>query len=101
MKSMTTAPKPIRAAHLKPRRAPSLIIVRLIGPVGMELRKPLPNPIMPARTAKIASSDMRLLFRPAGGLFVVFLFNLAPNLTGDSRPDKAINEIGHERHRQD
>src|ERR1035438_5580435 len=48
MTSMTVAPKPISAAHLNPRCAPSFRIVRLIGPIGMESRRPKVRPVKPA-----------------------------------------------------
>jgi len=45
---MTVAPRPISAAHLNPRCAPSFRIVRLIGPTGIESNRPLIRPVMPA-----------------------------------------------------
>jgi len=36
------------AAHLNPRRAPSFMMVKLIGPTGIESSKPLRNPVRAA-----------------------------------------------------
>src|SRR5690242_19626480 len=45
---MAVAPSPINAAHLNPRRAPSLRIVMLIGPTGMDNTKPEISPVRAA-----------------------------------------------------
>ena len=63
MTSITIAPRPINAAHLNPRREPSLRIVRLIGPTGMERSSPLMRPVKPASRMG-GSSGMRGHWNP-------------------------------------
>jgi hypothetical protein len=46
--SITVAPSPIIAAHRKPRRDPSLMMVRLTGPTGIDRSRPLITPVNPA-----------------------------------------------------
>src|SRR5690349_22763435 len=48
MTSIRVAPRPIRTAHLNPRRAPSLRMVKLIGPTGMDRIRPAINPVSAA-----------------------------------------------------
>lgn len=43
--SMVTAPTPTIQARKKPLRAPSLMIVMLIGPMGMETKNPAMKPV--------------------------------------------------------
>src|ERR1051325_520763 len=59
MTSMMVAPRPMRNAQPKPRRAPSLTMEMLMGPTGMETRKPLTKPVS-AGTVYGDRSAMRL-----------------------------------------
>src|SRR5258706_746320 len=93
MTSMTVAPQPMSAAHLKPRRAPSFMIVRLIGPTGMESNSPLTKPVSAA--SKIGG-PFSMSRRPGPAFILVLLFDLAPHLTRNARPDDPIQQISGE-----
>src|SRR5437899_1408541 len=64
---MAVAPNPINAAHLNPRRAPSLRIVRLIGPTGMDNSKPKINPVRAATSMGGRLSSISIGVRRRGG----------------------------------
>src|SRR5438876_12193430 len=97
MTSMKVAPAPMSAAHLKPRRAPSFRMLRLMGPTGMEMSSPLMKPV-PMATA-VGGSSMRSGRRP---VFVVFfVLDLLDDLLRNARTDEAVEEIRREEHRQD
>src|ERR1051326_7870371 len=94
---MTVAPAPMSAAHLKPRRAPSLRMLRLMGPTGMEMSSPLMKPV-PMATA-VGGRSMR---SGRGRVIVVVLvLNLLDHLLGNARTDKPVNQVGGEEHGQD
>src|SRR5262245_6801837 len=90
------------AAHLKPRRAPSFMMVRLIGPTGMDSSKPLIKPVRPATRMGGSSSIIGSApHRPVRLRFLVFfLFNLSAHPTRDSWPDETVNEVQSEKGRQ-
>src|SRR5260221_13591247 len=90
MTSITVAPRPMRNAHRKPRRAPSLRMDKLIGPTGMERRKPL---IKPVRAARRIGGRLYILF--------FFFFDFVANFAGDTRTDEAVNEVQREHGGQD
>src|ERR1041385_2665539 len=97
MTSMTVAPAPMRAAHLKPRLAPSFRMLRLMGPTGMEMSSPLMKPV-PMATA-VGGRSMRSGRRRVIVVFLVLDF--IDDFFRDARADKAVNEIGGEEHGQD
>ena len=53
---MAEAPRPMSVAQTKPRRAPSLMIVKFTGPTGMDSSKPLTNPVSAAMRMAVCSA---------------------------------------------
>src|SRR5690242_9458439 len=86
---MTEAPKPISNAHQKPRCAPSLRMVRLMGPTGIEEKiKPQKKPDnVASRTGFMSAMSARCL-----RIFVFLLNFLAPGAR-NMRADEAVNQI--------
>src|SRR5208282_5283605 len=99
MTSITTAPKPIRVAQSKPRRAPSLTMVRLTGPTGTERMKPNKKPVKAATRL-----GCRCGMSGGGGIGVVvflFFFDLVPDFSGNLRTNESVQQIEGENGRQD
>src|SRR3569833_976109 len=85
---MVVAPSVMRTAHLKPRRAPSLMIVRLTGPTGMASKSALKKPVSAERTMGcIASIELRQFF------FLFLLFDLVAHPPRNARANEAIDQI--------
>src|ERR1043166_747771 len=106
MTSITTAPRPIRNAQRNPRRAPSLIMVKLIGPTGTESRKPLTKPVRPATSM---GGRWNILAPQSGAaahaldviLAFFFLLDFVSDLARDARADEAIDQVNGKQNRQD
>src|SRR6185312_8542773 len=76
------------SAHLKPRRAPSLMMVRLTGPTGMASNNALKKPVSAERTMGcIASIELRQFF------FLFLLFDLMAHPPRNARANEAIDQI--------
>src|SRR5277367_3035640 len=95
---MAMAPKPISVAQSKPRRAPSLTMVRLTGPTGTERMKPLMNPVRKATRLEWSSG---ISVGGWTGVVVLFFFDLVPDFSGNLGPDESVKQINGEHHRQD
>src|SRR6266436_6591416 len=97
MTSMTTAPRPIRKAQRNPRRAPSLIMVKLIGPTGTESKNPLTKPVRPATSMggrwNILAPQSRAAAHALDVIFVFLLLDFVADLARDARTDEAINKV--------
>src|SRR3954466_3933287 len=94
MRYMAIAPRPIMKAQKNPRRAPSLTMVMLMGPTGMETTKPLIKPAMPAVKRELNWSIRSVQRFVAVVLILVFFFDFLAHFAGDSRTDEAINQVG-------
>src|ERR1035437_3432436 len=96
MTSIVVAPSPMKKPHLKPRCAPSLRMVRLIGPGRQENA--------PAQ-AKPASAASRMGWDAAMSVsrlrFVLVLFNFLAPGAGNMRTNEAVKQIAGEEQRQD
>src|SRR6266571_1113902 len=72
------------------------MMVRLIGPTGIESRKPLRKPVRAATTiggsSAMGASGRRGLLR----FLLVFLLDLAAHSAGDARADEAVNQVKRE-----
>src|SRR5208283_63269 len=91
MTSMAEAPKPMSSAQSNPRRAPSLMMVRLTGPTGTERMKPLRNPVTAASRKGWPSISV------VGAVHVLFLlFNFVADLARDARPNKPVKKVNGE-----
>ena len=85
------------SAQRKPRRAPSLRMVRLIGPTGIEAKiSAQTKPASAASKMGCVSAMSALRLR----LVVVFLDFLAPGAR-KMRAHKAVKQIAREEQRQD
>ena len=106
-------------AHTKPRWAPSLRMVRLIGPTGMQAKiSAQKNPAnaasnMGCAPAAFSSSDNNRGINAASQMWgtpamsasilrfvVVFFLNLPPPSPREAGPDKSVNQIRREEDRQ-
>src|SRR5208282_4426888 len=85
------------AAQTKPRRAPSLIIVKFTGPTGMDSNKPLTKPVSAAMKMAVCSG-MILMGRVR--FVLVFLLDFPAPCARDARSHEAIDEIEREERRQ-
>src|SRR6266481_2314333 len=99
---MLVAPRPMRPAHLKPRRAPSFMMVRLTGPTGMERRSPLMNPVNAAKTIggrlnMARNLDGRIL---QFVFFFVVGFDLMPDFARNTRADESVKKVQGEKERK-
>src|ERR1700679_1864459 len=77
------------SAHLNPRRAPSLMMVRLTGPTGIEEKT---SAVMkPASAAsKVGGKSGILISRVR---LVVILFNFTPPCAREAWSDETVNQI--------
>src|SRR6266403_981733 len=104
MTSIAVAPRPMSIAQKNPRRVPSFMIVRLMGPTGMESSRPLTKPVRPASRMGCNSGRSAFLGRGGSG-FVLFLldcfFDLTADLARDARTNEAIDQVKREKRRQD
>src|SRR5579862_9392368 len=89
MTSMAVAPKPIIKAQRRPRRAPSLMMVRLTGPTGTERTKPLRNPVKAARSEGRRGG----MSRGRGAVFVFLFLDFVADFAGNARANKAVEQI--------
>src|ERR1035438_6579509 len=85
-------------AHLNPRCAPPLMMVRLTGPTGMESSRPLKKPVR-AESKMDCSSGMWFSMRCVR-VVLVFIFNFPAPGARDARPHKSVNQIRREKQRQ-
>src|SRR5271168_4127830 len=96
MTSMNAAPSPISIAHANPRRAPSLMMVRLMGPTGTdEKTSALKNPAIPAKRIECDS-----IGSVSDAMFIIIFFNLPAPGTRNVGPDKTVKQVGCEEKRQ-
>src|SRR5438046_7644764 len=100
MTSMAVAPRPIIIAQKNPRRAPSFMIVRLIGPTGTDSSKPLTQPVKPARTMGGSSAMRGSIRRRLLAVFVLLFLDFTANPAGNARSDEPVNQIKGEESRQ-
>src|SRR5665647_1227279 len=84
-------------AQRKPRCAPSLRMVRLIGPTGIEAK--ISAQTKPASTASKTGCVSAMSIRRSR--FVVVLFDFPAPRARNMRADEAVKQIGGEENRQD
>src|SRR3954464_10744716 len=87
--SIVVAPSVMRRAHLKPRRAPSLIMVRLTGPTGIASSSALKKPVKAERTMGCIAS-IELLLRQ---FFLVFLFDFVAHAIRNTRANETVYQV--------
>src|SRR5437867_12254146 len=100
MTSMAVAPRPIIIAQKNPRRAPSFMIVRLIGPTGTDKSRPLINPVTPASRIVWRSVIPASLRQQLVGFFFVLFLDFTADFSGNARTDEPIQQIKGEESRQ-
>src|ERR1051325_893124 len=97
---MATAPRPMSEAQRKPRRAPSFMMVRLIGPTGIERSSPLINPVRAASKLGCRSNIVGGRIFVLVLILVILVLDLVPNLARNAGPNESINEVAGEKQRQ-
>src|SRR5581483_8141747 len=85
-------------AQKRPRRAPSLMIVKLTGPTGTESSRPKVKPTAAARMSGVGSAMSGI---QRGALVVFLFFDFVAHLVRDARADEAIEQIDGENEGQD
>src|ERR1700722_7019767 len=87
----------MRNAHLKPRCAPSFMIVKLTGSTGIEENK---NALTKPASAAIKMDDESAMELIRAVRLVVFLFDFTPPRARETWTHKAINQIRGEKRGQ-
>src|SRR5271157_4808396 len=95
---MAVAPKPISKAQSRPRRAPSLIMVRLTGPTGTERTKPKKRPV---NAADSEGGRSNISGGETAAVLLFLLLDFVADLAGNPGPDKAVEQIEGEDQGQD